>query len=68
MESTTEILPTLVRIWERERMINLSGGNDRHIAWCHNMIYRLAMNITDEQLATLNQDLAYYKEQISRSN
>lgn len=68
MESTTEILPTLVRILERERMINLSGGTDRHIAWCHNMIYRLGMSMTQEQLAVLNQDLAYYKEQISRSN
>lgn len=67
MESTTEIQPTLVRILERERTINLSGGTDRHIAWCHGLIYRLALSMTEEQLAVLNRDLEYYKEQISRS-
>jgi ABC-type branched-subunit amino acid transport system ATPase component len=68
MESTTEILPTLVRIWERERTLNLGGGTDRHVAWCHQLIYRTAMTLTDEQRAQLNAELATYSDRIQNQN
>ena len=53
--NTADIIPNLIRIWERERQLNLGSGSDRHTAWCHSLINRMALDMTDEQKMALNQ-------------
>ena len=62
--NTADINPTLLRIWEKERQMNLSGGNDRHVGWLHSFIYRMALEMTDEQKTNLNNQLAHYLSQL----
>lgn len=68
MSNTADIMPTLLRIWEKERLMNLNGGTDKHVAWCHSFIHSMALTMTDEQKDQLNIRLAQHLDIVSRSN
>jgi hypothetical protein len=65
--NTADIIPNLIRIWEIERQINLGGGTDKHVSWCHSTINRMALDMTDEQKMALNARIEQHLDIISRS-
>ena len=66
--NTAEIHPTLLRIWEKERTMNPGpGGTDRHVAWCHGTIIKMALMLDDQEKKNLMNLLETQLETLSKN-